>query len=266
MLHKLFLFVLILIFVSLCLMTISCSEDESDFDLSNFTGITETDDQGNFIGFIDTNDWAGSYDNVYFGNNFWLYPKNDLFFCADSINQIITKQVRFFNSGDSNIDITTSVSLPFYCDITNFTIEPLSLYILNVNCSLPDSSSYTDTLLIQTSNNENININVEAHLNTNGNGYVPPPNENIFHPTYPNPASEGIALNYSIMQNSQVNVKIVNQDGYVVRAFAIGMSPAGSFSLLWDSKDSNGIKVNSGLYRAFLEVGDYESHGDILIE
>lgn len=78
----------------------SCSDlFGPDDDLSHFSAITETDEKGLFIGTIDQRDWSPvSYENVYFGQGYWLTPYKYISLRADSIYLNDSQTIRLYSA------------------------------------------------------------------------------------------------------------------------------------------------------------------------
>lgn len=71
-------------------------------------------------------------------------------------------------------------------------------------------------------------------------------------PNYPNPFNPLTTINYQLPERSYVSVDIYNLLGeHVIRLFE-GYQRPGSYRFVWDSGDSHGIPVSSGIY--FLKV------------
>ena len=75
---------------------------------------------------------------------------------------------------------------------------------------------------------------------------------------YPNPFNPKTTIEYSIPQDSKVELKIYNIKGQKVRILVNELLPAGEHSAIWNGKDSNGNRVSSGIYFYKLEAGDFQ--------
>ncbi|MFH1050144.1 MAG: FlgD immunoglobulin-like domain containing protein [bacterium] len=75
-------------------------------------------------------------------------------------------------------------------------------------------------------------------------------------PNSPNPFIEATTLNFSIPENANVSLEILDVYGNVVNTLANESLSAGPHSKIWDADDSNGNKVASGTYIYRLTVGD----------
>ena len=70
---------------------------------------------------------------------------------------------------------------------------------------------------------------------------------------FPNPFNPKTTINYSLNQNSHVQLTIYNIQGKEVRRLVDTMQSAGNYSVSWDSKDNAGKFVSSGMYFYELE-------------
>jgi len=75
--------------------------------------------------------------------------------------------------------------------------------------------------------------------------------------SYPNPAREGLRINYALPKESQVSLKIYNVMGQLVRTLREGIEKPGYYVATWDGKDQSGHHVASGVYLYRMEAGDF---------
>uniref|UniRef100_A0A7V3VU39 T9SS type A sorting domain-containing protein n=1 Tax=candidate division WOR-3 bacterium TaxID=2052148 RepID=A0A7V3VU39_UNCW3 len=71
----------------------------------------------------------------------------------------------------------------------------------------------------------------------------------------PNPFSKRTTINFSYFGNKQINVKIYNTDGQLIRRFDKINSRNGFGSITWDRKDNQGRVVPAGVYLYQIEDG-----------
>lgn len=74
---------------------------------------------------------------------------------------------------------------------------------------------------------------------------------------YPNPSAYDVNIQYSIANKTRVSLKIYDVSGRLVRTLVNGHQKPGFYSTMWDSKDSSGKKVASGVYFYCLEADNY---------
>jgi hypothetical protein len=65
---------------------------------------------------------------------------------------------------------------------------------------------------------------------------------------YPNPFNPQTEIGFQIPKATEVELKIYNSKGQLVRTLADSYFPAGTHSLVWDGKDSSNNAVGSGIY------------------
>ena len=71
---------------------------------------------------------------------------------------------------------------------------------------------------------------------------------------YPNPFNPETTINYSLKENSRVSLEIYNIKGQKVKTLVNESIPAGEHSVIWDGRDYNNKRVNSGIYFYKLNV------------
>lgn len=76
-------------------------------------------------------------------------------------------------------------------------------------------------------------------------------------PNYPNPFNPSTAIGYEIPEASNVTLTIYNVLGQELRTLVDARQEAGSYTVMWDSKDSDGHYLNSGVYFYTLRAGDF---------
>ncbi len=57
-----------------------------------------------------------------------------------------------------------------------------------------------------------------------------------------------VKLNYSITSDADVNICILDDKGNIVKTIKMGKQSAGNYSVVWDTKDNNGIQMKEGKY------------------
>ncbi|MEZ5359563.1 MAG: T9SS type A sorting domain-containing protein [Candidatus Zixiibacteriota bacterium] len=74
------------------------------------------------------------------------------------------------------------------------------------------------------------------------------PNQVQLYDNYPNPFNPVTTISYDLPQVSQVRLEIINVLGQVVTTLLDQQVEAGHHEVIWDSRDSNGQTVASGIY------------------
>ncbi|MFA7421321.1 MAG: T9SS type A sorting domain-containing protein [Melioribacteraceae bacterium] len=82
---------------------------------------------------------------------------------------------------------------------------------------------------------------------------------------YPNPFNPTTIINYSLVKNAYVTLKIYDMLGREVATLVNKESAAGKFSVQWNGTDSFGYKVASGIYVYRITAGDFVSSKKMLL-
>jgi len=84
----------------------------------------------------------------------------------------------------------------------------------------------------------------------------PVPNEFSLNQNYPNPFNPATTISFSIKNNSNVKLEIVNLLGQTVRTLVNEKMQSGFQTVVWNGLTSNGKKAESGVYLFKLTVND----------
>jgi hypothetical protein len=76
-------------------------------------------------------------------------------------------------------------------------------------------------------------------------------------PNYPNPFNPSTAIGYEIPEAGNVTLTIYNVLGQELRTLVNAHQEAGTYTVMWDSKDAAGHSLNSGVYFYTLKAGDF---------
>jgi hypothetical protein len=71
---------------------------------------------------------------------------------------------------------------------------------------------------------------------------------------YPNPFNPSTTIEFSIQNNSQIELTIYNTKGQKVKTLADNQFTPGSHTIIWNGKDESGKSVSSGIYFYKLQV------------
>ena len=74
---------------------------------------------------------------------------------------------------------------------------------------------------------------------------------------YPNPFNPVTTISYSLPRRSEVSIDIFNILGQKIITLVDETKPAGDYQINWDSNDSYGQKVSTGIYFYRFQAGDY---------
>ncbi len=107
----------------------------------------------------------------------------------------------------------------------------------------------------------------EGYANSHGKTYMGPigitpnggniPTDFSLGQNYPNPFNPTTQIKYDISKTQNVSIKIFDLLGREVRTLVNEMKTPGQYSVMWDSKNSSGTIVSSGIYFYRLETGDF---------
>jgi hypothetical protein len=75
---------------------------------------------------------------------------------------------------------------------------------------------------------------------------------------FPNPFNPTTTISYQLSADSEVELSIYNIKGQLVKTLVDEVLPAGKHSMIWNSRDSNGNRVGSGIYFYKLKAGDFQ--------
>jgi len=74
---------------------------------------------------------------------------------------------------------------------------------------------------------------------------------------YPNPFNPSTTIQYALPKTENVDVRIYNAAGQLVKTIATGEREAGQHSAVWDGRDDTGNSVSSGAYFYQVKAGDF---------
>jgi len=82
---------------------------------------------------------------------------------------------------------------------------------------------------------------------------------------YPNPFNPRTSIQFELATQSTISLEIYNLLGQHVRTLSDGFFEPGVHTIVWDSKDDNGIEIPSGIYFYVLSAGDNLATGKMLL-
>jgi hypothetical protein len=82
------------------------------------------------------------------------------------------------------------------------------------------------------------------------------PEEYMLMQNYPNPFNPETTIEYSVPEQTKVNISIYNILGHRVRTLVNNKMNQGFYNVIWDAKDDWGNPVSTGLYIYVLTTGD----------
>jgi hypothetical protein len=78
--------------------------------------------------------------------------------------------------------------------------------------------------------------------------------EFMLHQNYPNPFNPETSIKFDLAQPGFVLISVIDVSGRLIRKLVSESRTAGSYSVKWDGKDSEGNAVPSGIYICWMEV------------
>jgi hypothetical protein len=75
----------------------------------------------------------------------------------------------------------------------------------------------------------------------------------------PNPAAGHVAVDFTVVRDLPVKIRMYDVAGRVVRTLADGLQTAGSHSVVWDGRNDAGAAVHGGVYFCKMDVGIWTS-------
>ncbi len=75
----------------------------------------------------------------------------------------------------------------------------------------------------------------------------------------PNPAAGHVAVDYTVVREMNVRIRMYDAAGRLVRTLTDGLQTAGSHSLVWDGRNDAGAAVHGGVYFCKMDVGGWKS-------
>lgn len=260
--NKLKVFLSIVAVVLIVLWEIRCKGKHPTEYWSDLQYITATDRQGNVIS-VDLNDWCPA--NTFIGGQLYIHPISLEFRC-DSIGHTVSDTMNIFNFSNTDVEITQIL-----CD-NPLTADPRSTVIpanlerpIVINFTLPDSNKYEGTIYIHNSSSDSLITTSFRGKGPWGIGWKPEWSYALG-PAYPNPTTSLVRIPFSVPEEIQVSVRIINRYGETVRILWKEVTPIGDHSLVWNLRDDEGQEVSSGFYRCVCKAGSFSCHGDIQVQ
>jgi hypothetical protein len=91
------------------------------------------------------------------------------------------------------------------------------------------------------------------------------PDKFILHDNYPNPFNPTTSLNYDISQSGYISLVVYNLLGESIRTLVSDYQDSGSYTVIWDSKNDQGVRVPSGIYFVNMVSSNYLLNQKVLL-
>ncbi|MFC1485534.1 FlgD immunoglobulin-like domain containing protein [Candidatus Latescibacterota bacterium] len=85
------------------------------------------------------------------------------------------------------------------------------------------------------------------------------PGEFALNQNFPNPFNPTTSISFSVPSNGLVKVTIYDILGREVRTLVNGAYTAGTYSVVWDARDTRGAQVSAGVYFYTIEAGNFRA-------
>ena len=158
-----------------------------------------------------------------------------------------------------------------YINPTTFSIgagKSVNVYIIVTRDGLPNGTHYSSLAIHSNDPDENPYIEpVEFTLEVIGVEETESPGKK---PTYcvnifPNPMITKGKFVYSLPAKTDVEISIYDIAGRLVRRLFKGSEKEGIHTVLWDRRDTNGVKVTQGVYIYNFIASEFRSTGNIVV-
>ena len=77
---------------------------------------------------------------------------------------------------------------------------------------------------------------------------------------YPNPFNPETTIEYIIPKAGQISIVLFNTIGQQVRTIVDEFKTSGTYQVIWDGRNDQGEKVNSGVYFYLMRSGSCEKN------
>lgn len=82
---------------------------------------------------------------------------------------------------------------------------------------------------------------------------------------YPNPFKENVTIRYGLLDTAEINMKIYDAKGSLVRILLTGTKNPGHNTIAWDGKDDHGNDLPNGTYFCKLVIGNVNYKSKIVV-
>ena len=82
---------------------------------------------------------------------------------------------------------------------------------------------------------------------------------------YPNPFNPSTTINYSIASAGEVSIVVYDMMGRHIRTLVSDFATPGSYNVVWDAKNDDGLSVSAGMYVYKMISGDFVEVNKMLL-
>jgi len=157
--------------------------------------------------------------------------------------------------GDDPHNVTGEINLLYplrwmNLDMSSGTLQPDESQVVTINFDSSDIEEgvHTGEIVVTNDSWDSKSINVVLDVRIVGEDTDPLPTVVKLTGNYPNPFNPETEINFQLPTEAEVQLKVYNSKGQLVRTLADAYFPSGSHSLSWNGKDNNDKAVGSGVY------------------
>lgn len=187
----------------------------------------------------------------------YYQPTNAITFNLVNLNQAVSQDLVIRNLGSSaltgTITVPAVVNLSFngtpVSDTYNYSIPALANGIFNIGLLLNSTLNLDAAITITSNDPATPNQQISLHIDTVANN---DPNEiplvTKLEGNYPNPFNPETTIRFALKEQGEVQLKIYNSKGQLVKTLVDGDYKAGNHSIKWNGTDNYGKTLSSGVY------------------
>jgi hypothetical protein len=82
---------------------------------------------------------------------------------------------------------------------------------------------------------------------------------------YPNPFARQTAIEYALPQRTQIDIKVYNVTGQLVRTLVSNIQEPGYYTTYWEGQDNMGRRVAAGIYFVQMKAEGFEKQNKIIL-
>ncbi len=114
--------------------------------------------------------------------------------------------------------------------------------------------------------NEHIRIlKLKLNSGTNISTLVNPISKYYLYQNYPNPFNSTTLIHFDVPKVADVKIKVYDILGHEVKTLVCSKYQPGSYTVIWDGKNENGLSVASGTYLVRMQTGEFVDTRKILL-
>ncbi len=136
-------------------------------------------------------------------------------------------------------------------------------FLVAIRDSIPPNAEVSLSLFIRADKELITQFNPSLKIFQSVSGIVPRtentfPSDSHLFPIFPNPFNLQTAIRYRLQTESEISVNIYNISGQCIRKIVSAKQVAGSYHVVWDGRDDDGLFVTTGMYLCRLQTPFYQ--------